>query len=249
MRKIFTLSELLKRAESVRKYRDALQRQLTANAEALQQAAFAQVLDWLDRHPDATLPELSQRLSERVVLPRAQAEQLRVNLEAAQQRILTLRARLYDEAGVSLLGSTRVERLSALYRVDFPKIEQQTNKLIQLVLRQAQVSDLPASRTVYAALRQSGKVRHQAATLANTALAQFDNAYTVELARSGAVDVMEYAGPPPQRLFCGQHLGKQYTIPEIELLNNGQGLPVLTSCGGYNCRHSWIAVPPFLLAR
>lgn len=32
-------------------------------------------------------------------------------------------------------------------------------------------------------------------------------------------------------------------LAEIERMDNGQGISVRSSCGGYNCRHYWLAVP------
>jgi hypothetical protein len=43
--------------------------------------------------------------------------------------------------------------------------------------------------------------------------------------------------PVPEREFCVLHFGNIYSIDEILLMNNGQGIPVMTYCGGYNCRH------------
>ena len=44
----------------------------------------------------------------------------------------------------------------------------------------------------------------------------------------------------PERDFCKEHYNKIYTIEEIQALNNGQGLDVLTYAGGYNCLHWWM---------
>lgn len=51
-----------------------------------------------------------------------------------------------------------------------------------------------------------------------------------------------YFGPEDSRNrpFCAAHVGKTYTVKEIRVMDNGQGLPVATSCGGYRCRHNWI---------
>ena len=57
------------------------------------------------------------------------------------------------------------------------------------------------------------------------------------------INRFEYSGNPnPERDFCVEHFGRVYTIDEISRLDNGQGLDVLTYCGGYNCRHIWIGV-------
>jgi hypothetical protein len=58
-----------------------------------------------------------------------------------------------------------------------------------------------------------------------------------------------YAGPGPGdpviRPFCRDLMaetlaGRTWTLDEIEAMDNGQGLPVITCGGGYNCRHQWI---------
>jgi hypothetical protein len=56
---------------------------------------------------------------------------------------------------------------------------------------------------------------------------------------SGLDLVYVYVGPSDakNRPFCLQWVGKACVDPEN--LDNKQGLPVETYCGGYNCRHSW----------
>ena len=51
--------------------------------------------------------------------------------------------------------------------------------------------------------------------------------------------VMRYVGPDDAktRPFCRRVLGKCFTPDALAALDNGQGLPVESSCGGYNCRH------------
>ena len=53
----------------------------------------------------------------------------------------------------------------------------------------------------------------------------------------------KYVGPPAERSFCEEHLGRVYTEAEIEALQNGQNLPVRLYGGGYNCRHRWVLAP------
>ncbi len=55
-----------------------------------------------------------------------------------------------------------------------------------------------------------------------------------------------YNGPLDKlnRPFCLRmerlsRAGKTWTRTEIKKMNNGQGLPVLTTCGGNRCRHTW----------
>jgi len=43
------------------------------------------------------------------------------------------------------------------------------------------------------------------------------------------------------RPFCRERVGKVYSIEEIRAMDNGQGLAVEYFCGGWNCRHRWVA--------
>ena len=53
-----------------------------------------------------------------------------------------------------------------------------------------------------------------------------------------------YYGPDDgiTRPFCEKLVGQEFTLAEIRRMDNGQGLDVLTNGGGWNCRHSWVAV-------
>lgn len=46
------------------------------------------------------------------------------------------------------------------------------------------------------------------------------------------------------RAFCRYCIGKVFSMDQINLLNNGQGLDVLLYCGGWNCIHSWLWLEP-----
>lgn len=54
-----------------------------------------------------------------------------------------------------------------------------------------------------------------------------------------------YLGPADSRNrpFCAGKVGKTFTREEIAQLDNGQGLDVMTRCGGWGCRHHWRAMP------
>jgi len=61
-----------------------------------------------------------------------------------------------------------------------------------------------------------------------------------------------YLGPSDtrNRPFCRAKVGKVFSRQEINALDNGQGLDVMTRCGGWGCRHHWrgfaAPVPSFL---
>ena len=83
---------------------------------------------------------------------------------------------------------------------------------------------------------------HEAGTLYDTTVNVF--ARQVEAMKSKEDDVYAYLGPADikTRPFCHQHLGKVYTKPEIDAMDNHQLPNTFLTGGGYNCRHSWIAV-------
>lgn len=83
---------------------------------------------------------------------------------------------------------------------------------------------------------------HRARTLARTGLAQVTRVAHIETARGAGIDRFKYLGASAQRPFCKEHLGQIKTADEWSALSNGQGLDVLTSCGGYNCTHRLRAV-------
>jgi hypothetical protein len=82
----------------------------------------------------------------------------------------------------------------------------------------------------------------EARTLYDTTVNIF--ARQVEALKSHPDDVYAYLGPADQKLrpFCHEHIGKVYTKAEIDALDNRQLPNVFLTGGGYNCRHSWVAV-------
>jgi hypothetical protein len=56
-----------------------------------------------------------------------------------------------------------------------------------------------------------------------------------------------YVGPVDDiiRPFCLEHVGKVYTKPEIDALDNGQMPNTFLTGGGWNCRHLWAPISRF----
>jgi hypothetical protein len=81
-------------------------------------------------------------------------------------------------------------------------------------------------------------------TEVKTRISQYGRSVTAAAAAAAELDHYLYTGPLDgiTRPFCKALVDKVVTGDQISKLNNGQGLSVLTSCGGYNCRHSWSPV-------
>lgn len=78
----------------------------------------------------------------------------------------------------------------------------------------------------------------------NTTVQTFYRTVNVRKASEVGITEFMYQGPYDKvtRDFCRGILNKggTFTREEISKLDNGQGLDVMTSCGGYNCRHVWL---------
>lgn len=87
----------------------------------------------------------------------------------------------------------------------------------------------------------------RAKNLARTQMSSFSRSVTASLAAAIDADTFYYAGPQDglTRDFCAHLAGYTITADQLRRLDNGQGLPVATSCGGYGCRH---ALTPILSA-
>jgi hypothetical protein len=133
--------------------------------------------------------------------------------------------------------------IDAEYNVNFNKLDEAIMEKVKKLLRKNIVS-----KSGYEAFRndliKKGLSVKESSTLANTALSQYDNALMIEYAEESGVKFFKYDGVlhPDSRDFCRYHYGKIYTLSQIKQLDNGQGLPVLTSLGGYNCTHYWTPV-------
>ena len=99
--------------------------------------------------------------------------------------------------------------------------------------------------------KQFGKTKAQAKSLADTGISVFYRTIASQTYKKiekvqGRKLLFEYAGPDDSltRDFCDYMLAKTKEQPmtraEIDDEDNGQGLPVFVSCGGFNCRHSLI---------
>jgi hypothetical protein len=86
-----------------------------------------------------------------------------------------------------------------------------------------------------------GRFKNYAATYADTALVSYDRRVNVQMWTAAGVRSLLYRGPHDikNRPFCAAHVGKVFTVPEIEGMSNGTDLPVLYYGGGWNCRHVW----------
>lgn len=124
-----------------------------------------------------------------------------------------------------------------LLQEDFSKLDKRidaklSNDIYGLLNRDFSQVDL--NNTIESSL---GVSKYVVKTLTRTITGAFDTlGFVKDMAET---DELEYIGPPAERPFCREHLGKTLTVAEWKRKSNGQGLPVLLYRGGYNCRHSF----------
>jgi hypothetical protein len=86
---------------------------------------------------------------------------------------------------------------------------------------------------------------HQVETELRTSMMAFNRTITAIQAEENGIEKFLYVGPDDKitRDFCAHVLNDRdppiYTLDEIEVMDNEQGLDVLQFGGGYNCRHDW----------
>ena len=81
-------------------------------------------------------------------------------------------------------------------------------------------------------------------TEVKTQISEYGRSITATAAAAADLDLYLYTGPRDgeTRPFCRALINLVVDESQMRKLDNGQGRPVKTSCGGYNCRHSWSPV-------
>lgn len=142
------------------------------------------------------------------------------------------------------------ERLARILRRSGAEVAQMGGK-VNLKVAAAVRRGLSKGETIdeieNAVAHQVRKLGAAARTVAVTAASGFDRVAGFRTAREAGITRFKYAGPPGERAFCQREMalaaaGRTYTLQEMQLLNNGQGLGVDLYCGGYRCRHTWTPV-------
>ncbi len=81
-------------------------------------------------------------------------------------------------------------------------------------------------------------------TEVRTGINSFHQRMVREKAADAEITTFEYMGPSDAltRPFCRKYVGKVLQKRDIDKLTNDAGQPAAIYCGGYNCRHQWVAI-------
>jgi hypothetical protein len=209
-----------------------IQQQLESSVDALMRAALKQIDRMLRK--GATLEEILVALRT-FRLPPGEALKLKNALGAAMDDIADLRGSV-----VKQLNSADILTVKAAAELSFPKLQASVQKTLIPAVQKAIAAESGPTVLMHQ-LKKDGFDKPK--TLALTSLSQFNNELTFATAEVTGTGKFLYSGPvvAATRPFCREHAGKIYTLAEIEKMDNDQGISVRSSCGGYRCRHHWLA--------
>lgn len=193
-----------------------------------------------------TLEQLQEKIFKQLRIPPESRKALTEELNSTQKEI----AKVWDDYFSTLTGKDITpsagdfEKMLSANKVDFPALEESLRDKLKSQFTQSIREDYSFEK-LRSNLLKNDLGEWQAYTEANTAIAQFDNAYHIENALQAGVEKFIWDGPPAlenSHELCIENVGKEFTLEELQAIDNGTDLPVETSLGGYNCRHYLTAV-------
>jgi hypothetical protein len=109
-------------------------------------------------------------------------------------------------------------------------------------LSAATVSPISSDALAQAMIEQLEVMAAHAYTYAQTAMHNQARELWYVTGENMGAERFKYVGPKDlrNRPFCAEHVDNTYTRGQIDEMDNGQGLPVWTNGGGWNCRHVWL---------
>lgn len=157
----------------------------------------------------------------------------------ATQRWLTL----FPDTRLSVEGTVRA--LQQLATTDLLAVGDSAAISLWRALAQALLTPRPISEILTDLEKSLDRTRAQAATLFDTQMTIFGR--QVEAAQTEALGPEQpflYVGPvdAKTRDWCLDRVGQVFTRHDIDQMDNEQLPNVFLTGGGYNCRHTWMAV-------
>lgn len=222
------MSEYRNTLEYWKKY---ARKQLETNALVFERSLVRELSYLVKKHNIKDLEELTDVIQKELKVPANQQNVINDIVNRAQRKIKNV----WD---MEFARKNIYEQVEAYYSVNFAQLSKDYRKSLMSNLKKAIDEGLNYPQFRQKLLKMK-ITHHHAETLANTAVAQYDNGYMHEVCAQAGIEKFRYDGMYPERPFCKRHYRKIYTRNEIEMMDNGQGLPVMTAMGGYNCVHYW----------
>ena len=217
------------------KIEDAVKNRLSRSVDALVKTSLREIDQWI--RDGLTLDDILQRLRT-LRLSSAQSMQLKTVLEGAMNDIIDSRGSVVDD-----LSKADINVVKAASQLSFAKMKDEVRTSFIPTVQKA-IAAKSGPTVLMHQLRQMEFSRPK--TLAYTSLAQFNNGLTVATGEASGVEKYLWDGPAPiptSHELCKWNTGKIFTLEQLDMMDNGCGLPVRTALSGYNCRHYLTAIP------
>ena len=161
-------------------------------------------------------------------------------IRAAAEKSLEAIGLEYDPQSLPQLDLIQAQSASAVFEdVIIPDFKRATRDAL-LALSTEVPLDLVKSDLVQRLESSEGRQL----TEVKTRISQYGRSITAAAADQAGLDHYLYTGPRDglTRPFCKALIDLVVDDQQMRKLRTGQGRSVKTSCGGYNCRHSWSPV-------
>ena len=198
---------------------------------------------------------LPLRTELRAVLTKAGYDRLvsHASIEAVAQMADALRAsgNLPTGSALGRISPSRLTALAQLLDTDLMGVGDQAAHALWRASVQAIYTERPASAVIGELARTLEKSFAQAHTLFDTQVSIVGRQIVWLASVQDEQQAYLYVGPVDSqtREWCLAQVGMVRSQPAIETLDNGQLPNPFLTAGGYNCRHSWLAVSdPALVA-
>lgn len=211
--------------------------------------ALAQMEPSLERIKKALLKAIKEQRPIEAILGQMQEATLGSMLELFPKAIASA-SPLLNEVGLSVPPVSRRAQLTfgMQARAALKEVMGKgapINKALVGLIQEVASSPIRPDQVARAASELIDAPIAQAKTIANTTLAGLQRQTSTQAAEALPGEAIYlYAGPDDSatRPFCKKLVGKAITEGDLKKLKNGQGLPVKSYGGGYNCRHSLIPI-------
>lgn len=231
--------------KKIEQYKAELEKKIASDfwryKSALLRIIYREYQNSVQKSGKISMQKFAANLQKKLKIPKNIQAKILTELKATQKKIAEIWDEYFSEIGEKTGNRINdYEKMLAVYSVDFPNIEKPVAKKVIKEVRKSVAGDY-GFKEIRKKLVNTGLGYYTAENLARTSLAQFDNAYHTEIAQQAGAEYFLYDGHKSKnsRDFCIRHVGRVYTIAELSAMNNGQGLPVETSLGGYRCQH-WL---------
>lgn len=170
----------------------------------------------------------------------------RASLDAVERMAQAVASRriVLGAAGLGRVTPVRLHALARLMAADLLGIGDAAAARLWRAVALAIYGSAPEASILAAIAGELEKTRAQVQSLFDTQVSIVGRQIVAEADPPEPEQAYLYVGPVDGRVrpFCLEQLGLVLTKDRIDALDNGQLPNVFLTGGGYNCRHSWIAV-------